>query len=141
MLLTDDVKGQLRQDFEQLAQPVRLVVFTQALADPDSEQVRRLLEELAELSPLITVEACNFVLDRERVQALGIARTPAVAVLAADRDPGIRFYGMPSGYEFGTLVDAILDVSAGQSTLSEETQQTLRALPRAVHLQVFSTPT
>lgn len=141
MLLGDDVKAQLREDFQQLVQPVRLVVFTQALADPDSEQVRRLLEELAELAPLITVEACNFVLDRERVEALGIARTPAVAVLGADKDYGIRFYGLPSGYEFGTLVDAILDVSSGQSTLSEDTRKALEALPRAVHLQVFSTPT
>lgn len=141
MLLDDDVKAQLREDFKLLGQPVRLVVFTQALADPDSEQVRRLLEELAELSPLIQVEACNFVLDRERAEALGITRTPAVAVLGADKDYGIRFYGQPSGYEFGTLVDAILDVATGQSSLSEDTQNALQALPRAVHLQVFSTPT
>ena len=75
------------------------------------------------------------------MQALGIARTPAIAILAGEKDHGVRFYGMPSGYEFGTLVDAILDVSSGDSGLSEPTRTALAQLTRPVHLQVFSTPT
>jgi alkyl hydroperoxide reductase subunit AhpF len=120
---------------------VRLVVFSQAMADPGSEQVRRLVEELAALDDRLTAESANFVLDQERVQQLGIARTPAVAILGAEKDYGIRFYGMPSGYEFGTLVDAILDVSSGDSGLSEPTRAALSRLARPVHVQVFSTPT
>jgi alkyl hydroperoxide reductase subunit AhpF len=111
------------------------------MADPESEQVRRLVEELASVHELLTAEPVNFVLDRERVEALGIARTPAVAVLGAGKDHGVRFYGMPSGYEFGTLVDAIVDVSSGESGLSEPTRQALAALTKPVHVQVFSTPT
>lgn len=140
-LITDEVAAQLKQEFTRLVNPVRLVVFSQALADPESEQVRRLMEELGALDPKLTVESSNFVLDTERVQALGIARTPAVAVLGADKDYGIRFYGTPAGYEFGTLVDAILDVSSGQSGLSEPTRAALGELTSPVHIQVFSTPT
>jgi alkyl hydroperoxide reductase subunit AhpF len=140
-LLTDEVAAQLKEEFARLVNPVRLVVFSQALTDPESEQVRRLIEEVGALDPKLTVESSNFVLDTERVQALGITRTPAVAVLGADKDYGIRFYGTPAGYEFGTLVDAILDVSSGQSGLSEPTRAALGALVRPVHIQVFSTPT
>jgi alkyl hydroperoxide reductase subunit AhpF len=140
-LITDEVAVQLKEEFTRLVNPVRLVVFSQALADPESEQVRRLMEELGALDPKLTVESSNFVLDTERVQALGIARTPAVAVLGADKDYGIRFYGSPAGYEFGTLVDAILDVSSGLSGLSEPTRTALAELASPVHLQVFSTPT
>jgi alkyl hydroperoxide reductase subunit AhpF len=140
-LIREDVAAQLRQEFESLVSPVRLVVFSQALADPESEQVKRLVEELAALDPRLSVESCNFVLDTQRVQELGIRRTPAIAILAAEKDYGIRLYGLPSGYEFGTLVDAILDVSVGQSGLSAETKQALAGLEKPVHLQVFSTPT
>ncbi len=140
-LLRDEVTAQLKTVFEALENPVRLAVFSQAMADPESEQVRRLVEELATLHDLLTAEPVNFVLDRERVEALGIARTPAVAVLGAEKDYGIRFYGLPSGYEFGTLVDAIVDVSSGDSALSEPTRQALATLGRPVHVQVFSTPT
>ncbi|HET8646046.1 MAG TPA: glutaredoxin, partial [Vicinamibacteria bacterium] len=121
-LIRDDVAAQLKSEFAKLVNPVRLVVFSQTMADPESEQVKRLVEELAALDEKLTAEPVNFVLDRERVEQLGVQRTPAVAVLAGDTDYGIRFYGMPSGYEFGALVDAVLDVSSGDSGLTEPTR-------------------
>lgn len=141
MLLRDDVSAQLKTEFGKLVNPVRLVVFSQAMADPESEQVKRLVEELAALDDKLTAEPVNFVLDRERVEALGITRTPAVAVLGETKDYGIRFYGMPSGYEFGALVDAILDVSSGDSGLTPATRAALAQVTQPVHVQVFSTPT
>jgi glutaredoxin-like protein len=140
-LLSDEVTKQLKEEFTRLQQPVRLAVFSQALADPESEQVRRLMEELGALDPRLSVESYNYVLDTEKVKELGITRTPAVAVLAADKDYGVRFYGVPAGYEFGILVDLILDVSSGDSGLSEPTRQALAELGQPVHIQVFSTPT
>ena len=140
-LIRDDVAVQLRTVFERLVSPVRLAVFSQAMADPESEQVRRLVEELAALDDRLSAEPVNFVLDRERVEQLGVVRTPGIAVLAEAKDHGIRFYGMPSGYAFGTLVDAILDVSSGDSGLSEPTRTALAKVTKPVHVQVFSTPT
>ena len=140
-LIADDVASQLKEEFAKLKNPVRLAVFSQALADPESEQVKRLVEELGAIEPRLTAESYNFVLDTEKVEALRIARIPAIAILGAEKDYGIRMYGLPSGYEFGTLVDAIVDVSRGESGLAEETKQALGALARPVHVQVFSTPT
>ncbi len=140
-LISDEVAADLRKAFEKLKDPVRLAVFSQALADPESEQVKRLVEELAGLEPRITAESWNFVLDTEKVAELNIQRIPAIAVLGATKDYGIRMYGLPSGYEFGALVEAILDVSSGDSGLSAPTREALAALERPVHLQVFSTPT
>src|SRR5262245_33935800 len=112
-LLDDEVTQELRREFARLVNPVRLAVFYQALADPDSEQVRRLVEEVAALDVRLSAESYNFVLDKEKVEELGIKRIPAIAVLGAEKDYGIRLYGRPSGYEFSSLVDAILDVSSG----------------------------
>jgi alkyl hydroperoxide reductase subunit AhpF len=140
-LLTDEIAGQLKEEFARLAQPVRLAVFSQALADPESEQVKRLVEELAAVDSRITAESHNFVLDKEKVEALGIKRSPAIAVVGAEKDYGIRMYGLPSGYEFGSLIDAIIDVSTGDSGLGEPTRAALRDIARPVHIQVFSTPT
>lgn len=140
-LLDDGVSSELRDIFQRLVSPVRLAVFSQALAEPASEEVRRIVEELAALDPKLSAESRNFVLDKERVDELGIERIPAVAVLGADKDYGVRFYGLPSGYEFGSLVEAILDVSAGASGLLPETRQALAGLERDVRIRVFSTPT
>jgi alkyl hydroperoxide reductase subunit AhpF len=140
-LIDDEVAAQLKTEFEKLKDPVRLAVFSQALADPESEQVRRLGEELAALDPRITAQSYNFVLDTAKVEALKIQRIPAIAVLGQEKDYGIRMYGLPSGYEFGTLVDAIRDVSSGDSGLSAATRTALAAVDRDLHIQVFSTPT
>jgi alkyl hydroperoxide reductase subunit AhpF len=140
-LIRDEIAEQLRAEFAHLAGPVRLAVFSQALADPESEQVKRLMEELAALEPRLSVQSHNFVLDTETVGQMGIKRTPGIAIMGADKDYGVRFYGLPSGYEFGTLIEAILDVGSGQSGLSAETRQALAQVARPVHLQVFSTPT
>jgi alkyl hydroperoxide reductase subunit AhpF len=140
-LITEDVAAELKAEFARLKNPVRLAVFSQALADPHSEQVKRLVEELAALDPKLKAESYNFVLDKEKAEALGIQRIPAIAILGEEKDYGIRMYGLPSGYEFGSLIDAILDVSQGESGLSAETKQALAAVEKNVHIQVFSTPT
>jgi alkyl hydroperoxide reductase subunit AhpF len=139
--MTNEVTAQLKDEFAQLVNPVRLAVFSQALADPESEQVRRLAEELVALDSRLSLESYNFVLDQEKAEALKIARIPAIAVMGAEKDYGIRMYGLPSGYAFGTFIQAILDVSRGDSGLSDETRAALKDLAPPVHLQVFSTPT
>lgn len=140
-LLNDEVTAELREAFAGLVNPVRLAVFSQALADPASEEVRRLVEELSALDERLIAEPRNFVLDKDRVEELGIERIPAIAVLGESQDYGIRFYGLPTGYEFGSLVEMILDVSRGSSLLGDETRAALVALESDVRLRVFSTPT
>ncbi len=140
-LLDDRVRGELEKEFAELKNPVRLAVFAQALADPGTEQVKRLIEEIAELDDKLSCEPYNFVLDKDKVDSLGIQRIPAIAVLGENSDPGIRFYGLPSGYEFGIVIDAIRQVSSGDSGLSDETREALGEIEKPVHVQVFSTPT
>ena len=141
-LIDEATAAQLRDAFAHLANPVRLVVFSPALAEPDCEEVGQLVEELVALEPgKLSAEVRNFVLEKERAAELGIERVPAIAVLGAETDYGVRFYGLPSGYEFGSLVELVLDVSSGDSGLSEATRRALASLERDVHLRVFSTPT
>jgi alkyl hydroperoxide reductase subunit AhpF len=95
---------------------------------------------VAELSDQITVEVLNLAIDRERAEAYGVDQVPAI-VVEGSRDWGIRFYGVPLGYEFSNLIDSIIVASTGEPTLSEETLASLRALAADVDIKVFSTPT
>lgn len=148
-LIGDAEREAIQTELEdQLVEPVRLAVFSQTLALPGqealaaaSEQARRLVEELAALHPKLSADSYSFVGDREQVASLGIERMPAIAVLREDGDPGIRLYGRIEGYEFGTLLDAIVDVSRNAGSLEEQTLAALGALEQKVHIQVFSTPT
>ena len=126
--------------FQNLVGPVRLVMFTQEVECQFCRDTRELVEQLASLSDKIKAEIYNFVLDKEQVAQYGVNKIPAVAIVGA-KDYGIRYYGIPSGYEFSALVDDIVDVSKDDSGLSAESRKALAGLTSDVHLQVFTTPT
>jgi hypothetical protein len=81
----------------------------------------------------------NPFIEREQAAAYGIEVTPAVVVEGAI-DYGIRFLGLPGGYEFANLIDSIIAASTGQTGLSAETTAALAALPGDVDIKVFATP-
>jgi glutaredoxin-like protein len=136
----------LRKEFEtNLSSPVKLLMFTQSFECQFCTQTRQIVEEIAGLSDKISAEIYDFVADKATVDLCGIDKIPAIAVLrredGEDKDYGIRFYGIPSGYEFTSLIEDILDVSAGDSGLQADTRQAVAALTKPVHMQVFITPT
>jgi len=139
-LLNEEVKEQVKQQLADLAGPVRLVNFTQDFECQYCAETRQLVEEVGKLSDQITVEVYDFVEDKDKADELGVDKIPAVAVIG-EEDFGIRFYGIPSGYEFTSLLEAIQATAAGKPDLSEETIGRLSELSEPVHIQVFVTPT
>jgi len=123
-----------------LLNPVRLVVFTQEYECPYCAQTRSLLGELAGLSDKLSVEVYDFVADADEARAYGVDKVPAVAIIGA-KDYGLRFYGLPYGYEFQTLLEGMVSVSHGKAEVSEEAREKLRGIKSPVHIQVFVTLT
>jgi len=130
----------IREWFEQLRDPVRLVVFTQEHECEFCRENRELAEELASFSDKVSVEVYDFVADKAVAQEYHIDKIPAIAIVGAE-DYGVRYFGFPGGYEFTTMVEDIVDVSTGEHGLTEKTMEALAQLDQPVHLQVFITPT
>lgn len=123
-----------------LANPVTLKLFTQEVDCQYCKETEMLMSEVSELSDKITLEVHDLLSDKELADTYGVNRAPATVILGA-RDHGIRFYGIPSGYEFNSLIEGISAVSSGHHGLAEETVQKLAVLQVPVHMQVFVTPT
>ena len=131
----------VRQEFQRIQGPVKLVVFSQELVAGDlCRQNEQLIREVAALDDRITVEVLNPAIDRERAEGYGIEQVPATVVEGA-RDYGLRFLGIPSGYEFSNLIDSIIVASSGETGLSDATKTSLAGLTGDVTIKVFSTPT
>jgi len=140
-LLSEKDSQFLREHFQgSLVKPVRLVFFTQTVSCQFCKETGDILNEVASLSDKISVETYNFVTDKDVASKYGIDKIPATVVMS-DVDYGVRFYGIPSGYEFTTLVEDIVTVSRGEAELSPETQAVLEQIGDPVHIQVFVTPT
>ncbi len=139
-ILKDSDKEQVKRELEALTGPVRLIMFTQLLECEFCEDTRKMVEEVAALSDKVTAEIYNFITDKEKVEEYGVDKIPAITVIGK-RDYGLRFYGIPAGYEFTALIEAIKAASSGQSGLSEESKAALTKIDQPVHIQIFTTPT
>jgi alkyl hydroperoxide reductase subunit AhpF len=135
----------LREAFAELTRPVHLLFFTQALDCESCAQTREILDELPVLSDKIIVDEMNFVLEKDKARQYGVERVPAIAVTYEDdgvqRDSRIRFLGAPAGYEFVSLIQAVLLAGGRESHLSDESRAHLAAVDKPVTMQVFTTPT
>jgi alkyl hydroperoxide reductase subunit AhpF len=145
-LLSPTDQEKLRESFDEMTGPVRILFFTQTLGCEPCLQTRQILDELPPLSDKISIEEVNFVLEKEKAAQYGIDRVPALALLSKDadghdRDTRIRFLGSPSGYEFVSLVQAVLLVGGHDSQLTPANRALIAAVATPTTIQVFSTPT
>ena len=140
-LLSDKDRKFLQEHLaKNMVAPVKLLYFTQTIACQFCKETEQILKEVAELSDKIALEIYNFVTDKEVAERYRIDKIPAIVVMG-EKDYGIRFFGIPSGYEFTSLIEDIMDVSGGTPSLSPQTLELVAAIQEPVHIQVFITPT
>lgn len=139
-VLKDRDRKALTKAFGELSGPVKLVMFTQDVECEYCQLTREMVEEIAALSDKISVTIHDFVQDVARAREFGVDKIPAV-VVTGEKDYGIRFYGVPAGYEFSTFIETILDVSHGRHGLPQGVMDELAKVDQPVHLQVMITPT
>jgi alkyl hydroperoxide reductase subunit AhpF len=130
----------IRTTLGDLPAPVTLVSYTSDVESWYSRAERELLERVAAASNRITLRILADRWNATREAEVGIRRTPCLAVLGAS-DPGVRYYGLPDGYELETFLGVIRAVATGRSGLAARTIERLRALTRPLHLEVFALPT
>jgi glutaredoxin-like protein len=152
-MLDKETREATRTKFEAgLTDPVKIVLFTTepkrlvlfgSLQGQDCyycKETQRLLEEVSALSEKIEIQVLDIKADAEKAAQFGIDKVPGIVIMGRN-DPGIRIYGIPSGYEYSTLVEDIIDVSRGKTGLTEKTRETLKKVDKNIRIQVFITPT
>lgn len=144
-LLNEQVTGQIQQAFAKLNNPVQILFFgAQENCDYCAETLQ-LLTEVSELDERVSLLTHDLKADAALAAKFQVNKAPAIVVAGKDGDNtldlGIQFSGIPSGYEFSTLITDILLASERDSGLSAETREYLKTLKEPLHLQVFVTPT
>jgi alkyl hydroperoxide reductase subunit AhpF len=144
-LISSADQERLRESFAAMTRSVRLLFFTQTLDCETCMETRQILDELPPLSDKIAIQEVNLILEGETAKAYGIDRAPAVALTYEENgvvaDTRIRFLGAPAGYEFISLVQAVLLAGGREPQLTAESRTRLAAVDRPVTMQVFTTPT
>lgn len=140
-LWDDETRTEIAKALSGLRDPVRLLLFLDdEPACQTCETQQRLLEMLAELSERIDLEIHHLSHDEGTAAEYGVDKVPATIPLA-DEDHGIRFFGLTVGEEFTSLLQAILMLSIGRTSLDPGLEELIKTIDRPVHIQVFVTLT
>lgn len=145
-LLDDETKGQVKEFFNELDKPVKMIFFgsTEQNCEYCSETIG-LLNEIAELHELISIEEYDLEKNQDIASQYNVDKVPMSVIAGMDADEiidyGIRLAGIPAGHEFTTLINDLVMVSKQDSGLSPEIREKLSTLENSVNLQVFVTPT
>jgi hypothetical protein len=147
-ILTDQLKQQLHDRFaEQLSGPVQLTLYTRPgtgrLILPSGfgcatcDDAKQLVEDIGEAAPdLINVKVVDVTGDDVEVREV-----PTLMLGFPGEEPRISWQGLPAGFEFATVVDAVERVSTGGHELSQDSLDALARLTEPVDVMVFATPT
>jgi glutaredoxin-like protein len=150
-MLTDDDREFLLGRFrDELKDDVTIIAFTkkqEGLESPGLEcefcrETEELMVELKELSDKIKLDIREFSPDDAVVKDLGIDKLPALIITSCDEaHTAVRYFGIPGGFEFSSLVEDIIDLSRRSTDLDQTTKDKVKGVQKDIHIQVFFTPT
>lgn len=142
-LLPDADRETVRRQLAGISHRVTILFFTQTIGAPESAHLaRQVLDEVSGLNGLVTVEEVNSILDREKMVEYGIDAIPALVLLRDGQDTRLRFLGAPAGYEFASLVEAVLLAGTDDSGLAATSRALLAShVTEPLDIKVFVTPT
>jgi alkyl hydroperoxide reductase subunit F len=124
MLLDQDIKEQLSQ-YLQLMEGDVLIKVSAGSSDTISSDMIALVDEIASMSPRITVEKTK------------LPRTPSFSIHRAGKDSGITFAGIPLGHEFNSLVLALLQVSGRAPKVEQKIIDQIKAIKGTYHFETY----
>ena len=132
-------KAEIKAQIGELTSEVRILVFTQSENCQYCGEIQTILEEFAQIIDKVKLEKYDIELNGDIARKYDVKRAPAIVIMG-EKDHGIRYYGLPAGYEFVALLSAVRMVGSSNHELAPETVEQLSKLTKPVHIQVFVTP-
>ncbi len=140
MLFTQKEKKEIRARLAEMQDPVEIVNFTEMFESVFMRETREVLEALTEFSGRVKLTSLDFNDDSDLASKYGVGQLPAT-LLIGEKDFGVRYYGMLTGFQFRTLLDDILMISQGDSGLKTQTRAGLKQIESKTAVDVFVTTT
>jgi glutaredoxin-like protein len=142
-LLSDQDRQTVASHLAAITHPVTILFFTQAIGAPESVLVaKQVLDEIASLNEHISIVEVNLILERDRAAQYGVEQVPGIVLLRGEDDTRMRFLGAPSGYEFMSLIDAVILAGSGESGLTQASKDLIASqVTGPMDIRVFVTPT
>lgn len=144
-LISDEDKKVISEMLNAMDKKAVIAFFTEAEGKGNCthcKETQNILEEVANISDKVNLKVFNFDTEQDKAKTYGIDNIPAIAILGENEENyGIKFYGVPAGYEFGTLIEDIVMVGKNESGLTQASKDKIKTITKETNIQVFVTPT
>ncbi len=134
----ETLRGVFTREFKD---PVDIVVFTDKGDCKYCRETLQIAQEVSSINPDIVVKHYPSESSLTELEKYSIRLFPATVIRSPEKDYGIRFFGIPSGYEFETYVKDILMVSNKRTMLKDSTRDFIKMVREPLNIKVFVTPT
>lgn len=132
------IQQQLKDILKNMKDEVQIINFTQEIECPMCRETRQFAEEIGSLSDKLKVKVYNFVTDKDMSVKYKIDKIPAIVLLDKDGvDHGVRFFGLPGGYEINSFLGSIIELSGRREQVPDDIMKRIKNVDRDVHIQVF----
>lgn len=139
-LFDEQVQQQLKGILDQLGNDVNIIYFTQEFECQSCRDGRMFVEEISALNDKLKLQKYNLVTDADKADLYKVDKVPAIVLADKDgKDTGMRFYGVPGGYEINSFLAALMEVSGKKEQMPPDLEKRIKNIDKKVHIQVFVT--
>lgn len=139
-IISGAMKRDAGKELLSLRGPVKMLLFTARQECDQCDAAEAQLREMVELNDHLSLEVRFSRAEAGMMARYGVDQVPAL-VLEGPAGNRVRFYGMPGGLEFPSLLEALVEVGAGTAEIAPAARAMLEGSTTPVRLQVFVTPT
>lgn len=126
-LFSADMLEQLYTVFEKMERSLLLKLYLKE--DAVSEELKRYMETLADMTEKLTVEVDKTGKEKQR---------PCVKVCLPDgTETGLAFHGVPGGHEFTSFILGIYNAAGPGQPLDKDIEQRISNMKRPVRMQIM----
>jgi len=124
-----------------LNKPVDVLIFSQKFACETCKAVIELMEELASLNDNIKVKILYLEEETNLAKEVGVDKVPAILIKSSNDVYNLKYFGIPAGYEFMVILEALVMASSGVTPLRSGNKEIIRKIRKKLNIKVFVTPT
>ena len=137
-LFNEEIKSQLQGILNQMEDEVTVLYFTQEIECTTCRDGKEFVQEISSLSDKIKITEYNLVTDKDESEKYGVDKVPAIVVLDKNnKDTGIKFFGIPGGYEINSFLGSLLEVSGKKEEIPGDILKRIEGIDKDVHIQVL----
>jgi glutaredoxin-like protein len=138
-LLDDNTKNEVRNFLNGMESKTKLVYFETKDDCTYCNEISMLLDEIKGTTDKIEIEKHD-ISEKAVAEKHGADRAPLIIFEGKNRGK-VRFYGIPSGHEFGGFLATIVEVSKGETMeFNEDLKKKIAEIDVPLRLDVFVTP-